>query len=75
MTNKINKLIKKEHLGYRYTTVDLVTIESNNEKQQISIDDINKRILFDMTPQTIEMLYEFFRYLHTDQEEIKNGEC
>ena len=74
MTNKINKLIEKKHLGYRYTTVDFITVESNNDKQQISVDSINTKILIDMTPQTIKMLFEFFRYLQSDQEEIENGQ-
>jgi hypothetical protein len=68
MTNKVHKLVEKKTLGYRYTTIDKVIFESNNESGKLIVDDISSVIELDLTPKTIEMLYEFFRYLKTDLE-------
>ncbi len=72
MSNKIQKLIEKKHLGYRYTTIDFIEFETSKDKHQLTISPLCKGdvpIKLDLTPKTIEMLYEFFRYLKTDLEE------
>tara|TARA_R110000851_G_scaffold209206_1_gene361599 strand:+ start:836 stop:1096 length:261 start_codon:yes stop_codon:yes gene_type:complete len=66
---KIYKLNQQKHLGYRYTTVDFVSFESSIDKHSLKIDNLKDVIRLDLTPKTIEMLYEFFRYLKTDLEE------
>lgn len=69
MTEKINKLVEKVHVGYRYVTLDKVIIESDKTRDTLIIDDISKQIEIALTPHTITMLYEFFRYLKTDLDE------
>ena len=68
MSDKVHKLIEKKTIGYRYTTIDKVIFESNNERGKILVDDFNQVIEMDLTPHNIKMLYEFFRYLKTDLE-------
>ncbi len=70
--DKVYKLVEKKHLGYRYTTVDFVTFESIKDQHRLVISACNNRVIrVDLTPKTIEMLYELFRYLKTDLEEAE----
>ena len=71
--DKVYKLVEKKHLGYRYTTVDFITFETSKDKHQLIIGCIPElgNIKVDLTPKTIEMLYELFRYLKTDLEEAE----
>ena len=68
MSDKVHKLVEKKTIGYRYTTIDKVIFESNDTRGKLLIDDFNQVIELDLTPHTIGMLYEFFRYLKTDKE-------
>lgn len=64
MTNKVHKLVKKEFIGYRYTTLDKVIFETCEETNLLAIDDLNgNRVLVQIDEHTVEMLFEFFRYL------------
>lgn len=65
----VTKLVKKETIGYRCSTIDKVLFESENAKGLLTIDNLESNIVLDLTPHTIVMLYEFFRYLKTDLDE------
>lgn len=63
---KINKLIVKKHIGYSCVTVDKVIFETNKEKSRLTIDNFDGKIFIDLTPHTIDTLYELFRYIKSD---------
>jgi hypothetical protein len=63
----VKKITTKKTVGYTYTTTDLVTFESNNEKGLVYISNIGgPEIITDLTEESTFMLMEFFRYLHSD---------
>tara|TARA_R110002096_G_scaffold378393_1_gene572500 strand:- start:210 stop:425 length:216 start_codon:yes stop_codon:yes gene_type:complete len=68
MSVKIHKLIEKKHLGYRCMLNDQVMFETDNERSRLTVDNMALQIEIDITPHTIETLYEFFRYLKSDLE-------
>ena len=62
----------KETIGYRYTTTDFTTLEFTFSDKTLSIykvgDEVCNEIV--LTNKDINMLYELFRYIKTDDKTI-----
>jgi hypothetical protein len=69
MKVEIQKLVEKKLLGYRFTTNDLITFETDATRGLLIIDAVDNSLTIDLTPHTIEQLSEFIRYIKSDLDE------
>ena len=75
MEKKVQKLVKKEVVGYRYTTNDYQEFEWNKEHNILSISDPyggGSEIEIQMTPENLLMLSELLRYVQAEKDEYES---